>query len=279
MASKNKIPIHKDELKDEGAAVIALHGLKFTDHGLHRDDHYMFILQKSGHFVFELDFKEVELHGASVCYVAPGQVHRYLKVEDTQGWLLFLETHHIPVQFRESLDNILNLTQQTSVENKDAVFTITDILEKYWLDKWECGSFRIPVIKSLMDTIIGIIVSKLLNRSINLNLVNSPKYLLANRFKKYIRERFIEMKQVKQYASLLNLTPLYLNEVMKEITGFSASYWIQQEIILEAKRLLAYTDKDIREIAWQLGYEDYAYFSRFFKKSTGITASAFRTKP
>lgn len=279
MASKTKILIHKDELKDGGADIIALHGLKFTDYGLHRDDHYMFILQKSGHFVFELDFKKIELVEASVCYVAPGQVQRYIKVENSEGWLLFLEPNHIPAQFRESFDIILNLIQHTSAEKEDAVFTIADILEKYWLDKIVGGSLRSRVIRSLMDTIIGIAASKLLGHPTYLNQVNSPKYILANKFKQYIRTHFKDQKQVKQYALLLHITPLYLNEVMKEITGFSASYWIHQEIVLEAKRLLAYSDKDIREIAWELGYEDYAYFSRFFKKNTGVTPSAFRVKP
>lgn len=77
---------------------------------------------------------------------------------------------------------------------------------------------------------------------------------------------------------MLNITPLYLNEIVKEITGFPASYWIQQETILEARRLLYYTDLDIKQIAYRLGYDDHAYFSRFFKKSTGNTASQFRNK-
>ncbi|GAA5087448.1 hypothetical protein GCM10023210_10290 [Chryseobacterium ginsengisoli] len=93
-----------------------------------------------------------------------------------------------------------------------------------------------------------------------------------------IQIHYKELKQVKEYASLLNITPLYLNEIVKEITGFSASHWIHQEIILEAQRLLYYTDLDIKQIAFQLGYEDHAYFSRFFKKNTGNTASQFRER-
>ncbi len=77
-------------------------------------------------------------------------------------------------------------------------------------------------------------------------------------------------------AAQLHITPLYLNEIVKEITGFPASYWIHQEIMLEAKRLLYYTNLDVKQIAFDLGYEDHAYFSRFFKKNTGLTAGEFR---
>jgi len=69
---------------------------------------------------------------------------------------------------------------------------------------------------------------------------------------------------------------LYLNEVSKEITGFIASYWIQNEVLLEAQRLLFYTNMDVKEIAFSLGYEDHTYFSRFFKKNLGCTAGQFR---
>lgn len=54
----------------------------------------------------------------------------------------------------------------------------------------------------------------------------------------------------------------YLNECVKNITGFSVSYHIQQRIILEAKRMLFYTNKSIKEIAIELGYDDYPYFSK-----------------
>ena len=68
----------------------------------------------------------------------------------------------------------------------------------------------------------------------------------------------------------------YLNEVIKEQTGYPVSYWIQQEILQEAKRLLYYTPMNSKEIAFSLGYDDYAYFPRFFKKNVGVTPLGFR---
>jgi AraC family transcriptional regulator, transcriptional activator of pobA len=76
-----------------------------------------------------------------------------------------------------------------------------------------------------------------------------------------VQLRYKQYKQVKDYASFLNITPLYLNEIVKQITGFTVSYWIQQTIMLEAKRLLYYSKMDIKQIAFELGYEDFTYFS------------------
>jgi len=69
-----------------------------------------------------------------------------------------------------------------------------------------------------------------------------------------------------------------LNECVKNATGHPVSYHIQQRIILEAKRLLYHSGKSVKEIATQLGYDDYPYFSRLFTKITGMSALAFRNR-
>lgn len=68
----------------------------------------------------------------------------------------------------------------------------------------------------------------------------------------------------------------YLNDTVKAVTGFSLSYFIQQEILAEAQRLLFYTELSIKEIADRLGYEDPKYFIRFFGKGKGESPSLFR---
>ena len=83
-------------------------------------------------------------------------------------------------------------------------------------------------------------------------------------------------KRPTQYADTLNISSDYLNECVKNTTGNSVSYQIQQRIILEAKCLLYYSDKSVKEISFELGYDDYPYFSRLFTKVAGITALDFR---
>jgi len=276
LASKTKILLHKDELKAAGMDILALKGLSFVDQELHRDDHYMFILLKSGHFVCEVDFNRIEIQHTALLYAAPGQVQHYLKAENCEGWLLFANPDFVSQPLREFFDSVLNVSQSVEVAENNPVFATSDILGAWWSTDSSDDDLSDSVSTSLLDSIIGMMALALKGTSIQNHHSNSSKYVLANRLKQLIKEQFREMKQVKQYALLLHITPLYLNEVMKEITGFSASYWIHHEILLEAKRLLAFSEKDVRQIAWDLGYEDDAYFSRFFKKHTGSTASAFR---
>ena len=86
----------------------------------------------------------------------------------------------------------------------------------------------------------------------------------------------MKMKLVHEYASDLSVSPNYLNEVVKKYTGFPVRYHIQQRIILEAKRLALHSGSNMKEIAYKLGYEDMAHFSKFFKANCGINFTDFR---
>jgi AraC-like DNA-binding protein len=75
---------------------------------------------------------------------------------------------------------------------------------------------------------------------------------------------------------MLHITPNYLNEVCTRDLGFSAKSLIEEQVMLEIKRLLFHTDLSIKEISFQLNFEDPSYFIRRFKEKNGMTPAAFR---
>ena len=83
---------------------------------------------------------------------------------------------------------------------------------------------------------------------------------------------------VSQYADLLRLPPKELLRAFKRRGYKKPSQIIRDRIVLEAKKLLIKTDLDVKQIGDRLGFEDPAYFARFFKKNTGMTASEFRNQ-
>ena len=271
---KRAIILHKDELKHKGADISPIHELEEYAQIAHRDDHYMFIIQQKGSFVWELDFNETPLKGPSLCFVTPGQVHKYISYANCTGWLVFVNAELILHQYREIFETYVNTRQAVAVKKEDAAFRIAAILEETMHQP--ALPLKSTLINSLIDTLAGLIASGIVQSQHSLNLIGGQKYNTVIRYKQLVIAQCKALKQVKAYAALLNITPLYLNEVVKEVTGFSASYWINQEILLEAKRLLYYTSLDVKEIAYELGYEDHAYFSRFFRKNTGMTPTAFR---
>jgi len=80
------------------------------------------------------------------------------------------------------------------------------------------------------------------------------------------------------YASLLGITPKRLNEILCEKFGLTLTRILHTRLILEAKREIAYGRKSFKEISFELGFSDQAYFSRFFKVQTGLMPVEFRSR-
>jgi len=78
------------------------------------------------------------------------------------------------------------------------------------------------------------------------------------------------------FADKLHVSTAYLNDCSNAATGQSITYWLQQAMVTEAQRQLYYTRNDVKEIAYNLGFQDAAYFSRLFKKITDTTPLEFR---
>lgn len=91
-----------------------------------------------------------------------------------------------------------------------------------------------------------------------------------------LEQHFLQKKRVSDYADLMGLTPSYLNKRIKDNSGFTASYHIQQRIVLEAKRHALFEGDSLKEVAYALGFCTPAHFSRYFKNSAGMNFTVFR---
>lgn len=99
---------------------------------------------------------------------------------------------------------------------------------------------------------------------------------LIRQFMRLIRAHFMEKKMVSDYADILCVTANHLNRTVKKITGQTASHHIQQQVIREAKRMAIYSETSMKEIAYSLGFDNLAHFSKFFKNNSGESFSSYR---
>lgn len=95
-------------------------------------------------------------------------------------------------------------------------------------------------------------------------------------FKGLLEEHFREERGAEFYAQAMNLTVARLNRFCRLFLDRTASQAVRDRVILEAKRLLTFSPQSVQEIAFELGYEDPAYFSRMFRKETGRSPQEFR---
>lgn len=103
--------------------------------------------------------------------------------------------------------------------------------------------------------------------------------IIVGRFQQLIHTFFLEKKTVAAYADLLNITPNYLNDVVKEATGKNARHFIVARVITEARNLLCHTDLDVNTVAHTLQFDEPTNFVKFFRQHTGQTPGQFRSQP
>lgn len=101
---------------------------------------------------------------------------------------------------------------------------------------------------------------------------------LVREYNFLVEENFRTKHTVAQYAAMLNKSPKTLSNLFSKISSKTPLQFIQDRRMLEAKRLLHHTDKSVKEIAYEIGFEDLQTFGRFFKNAEGISPTDFKEK-
>jgi AraC family transcriptional activator of pobA len=106
--------------------------------------------------------------------------------------------------------------------------------------------------------------------------VQPEKFDIFRKFNLLVEANFRNQRTVNYYAQQLNKSPKTLANLFALYNKKTPIQMIQERIVIEAKRLLYHTDKSIKQVTYELGFEDAAYFSNFFKRHTGVSPLDFR---
>lgn len=245
--------------------------------GAHRDDNYIFFVIEKGLGHIMVDFNEIEVKASELYYVLPKQVHRRMRNKRADGWFVAVDTALIPREYRNVLEGRLDAQMPSKCSHAQLLqFRTLLVLLTERQAEVDKTTFHNAIIRHLVESFIGMFTSSYIHFS-NSEIKQSNLNTVVFEFKKLLLPNFRISKSPSYYAAKLNISEPYLNEALKKITGFTVTYWIQHEVIIEAKRLLYHSELTIKEIAHELGYEDHSYFSRMFRKVVGMPAMSFRT--
>ena len=242
----------------------------------HRGLFQLLFIMKGGADV-DVDDRRWTIAAPCAVSVPPSVVHAFRFRPHTEGFVLTLsESLHLPGTPHRGLIETLFLTP--SVIDFEPMpgnaQRIAALLAQVAAESRDEALGRATMLEWLIDAILLLIARQ---QAATAREATSGLQLRAfNQFRALVEIHVLEHWTVPRYARALRSTEGKLNRMCQAVAGKTAFEVIQARLVLEARRRLIYIAVPVATVSYELGFEDPAYFSRFFKKHAGVTPSAFR---
>lgn len=234
---------------------------------------------KEGTGKYNIDFKSYSFKDGVLFFLSPGQVFSVDSEKIKEAYQLSftrdfycIQTHDAEVSCNGVLFNNIYETPfvvPSEKETQKLDFILQNLKEEFELEE----TAQYDMLQSLLKQFIVYSVRIKKEKDV---VKESVETKLFKDFSLLVEQNFKKIHRVTEYAYRLGLSPKSLTKHLQKIGTETPSDFIKNRIITEAKRLLLYTDDSIKEVAFDLGFNDPAYFSRFFTKSTGQSPKQFK---
>ncbi len=249
----------------------------------HKHGFFVTVIFTAGSGTHEIDFSSYPIKPGSVFMMVPGQVHNWTFTNDIDGFIFFHSQEFFDRHFTKR--SVYQFPFFFSTQNKpgfelspnhlEKLKGLCDELQEEYHHKQPFGSQK----RLALVDLIYLNLSRWYLEEVQQELRSIGGYSAKLReLGRLVDENFEEVKSPTKYAAMMNISPKHLNRIVKSSVGKTTSDLILDRITLEAKRRLVHEQSSLAQIAYSLGYEDYAYFSKLFKARTGYPPKAFREK-
>lgn len=246
----------------------------------HRHNSHLLLFFTKGSGIHEVDFDVYQIQPGNLFVLQPGQLHHWNLSEDIDGFVVIYSAALYNLHFgqKKITDFPFYASTNASPEIRltaDGMRSVMPYFDLLLSESLAEVASRQDKILNLLDCIhIEIAARYAATHERELHPYNAK----VSQFEALLEQHFRTHKMPSFYAGKLNITLKHLNRICNEILKKTATDVIAGRILLEIKRMLTDKQLSINEIADAIGYEDYSYFSRFFKKQTGMSPTDFRTR-
>lgn len=249
-----------------------------------RSDFLAILLITKGTATFTINLKHYTAHKNDLIIIAPNTIKQLVDIES--------ETLSSKVSFTADFISQLRLTQNLheladyftsqfspiwTLQKKDAATVLSLAKQlKERSDSWNTHPFGPELLQHTFHIFLYEMagLSKKYAHQVNKQLTRKENLIIQ--FTSLVQQQFKTQRSVQEYARQLNITPKYLTETVKEISGKNAGEIIDDHVLLEAKLYLEHPEYSISQIADKLNFSDQSTFGKFFKRLTGFSPKEYR---
>ena len=247
---------------------------------LHRHDFYVLVLFTKGSGSHKIDFDDFAIEEGSLFLMQPGQIHSWELSPDIEGYIVFYSQEIYNLHFgMKKIESYLfyqsSKNNSAIILNKEELKSIIPFFDLMIAENKVNKIQKKDKILNLLDC-IHIEILRIYN-----NIGEQESHIYNHKLKEFeaLLETHYKLEKAPSfYANKMAITLKHLNRIAKTVLNKTITELIANRVILESKRILVEQKKTVAQIADELGYEDYSYFSKFFKKHTGMTPKTFLKK-
>ncbi|MDX1957922.1 MAG: helix-turn-helix domain-containing protein [Leptospiraceae bacterium] len=246
--------------------------------------HYTILLIQSGSGVLKFDLKEINFFSNCILFLAPYQTFLIQPSEKIQGVRIHFISEFYCIEKNNALISCSGLLfnnyyqsnlYRFSPEYFENFFQILKSIDSEIKNK---DSMSREMIVCLLKTFLISVLRKQNLETLPTHSTEDNEEFIWSKFKVLLEDKFSDYKSLRNFAFELQTTETRLKSIIKNKSNSTFAKLLRQRILLEAKRKLTLRDDKIYEIAQSLGFEDPFYFSRFFKKFSGLSPENYRQK-
>ncbi len=256
----------------------------------HTHTFYEIVWFQDGGGTHTIDFVEYPIKPNTFFFISPGQVHQFDR-SNTNGTVFkflpeFLSDEYTTedIFLKYSIFNAIDTPPFKIIDDEYKLFSLHRMegaLEREQQRLNDFGHHR------FMQSLVRIMLIIFERHENDTNTITHgkalPELTVTNnvhnhfiRFRQELEDNYRKLHNVKDYAELLGVGTKYLTTIVKECSHRTPLQLINDRILLEAKRQLRYSNKMVKEIAFDLGYDDPSYFVKQFKRQMGMLPTEFR---
>lgn len=247
-----------------------LHDWEFSPHR-HARLHQVLLLESGGGQAL-LDGARQPLEAGLFVNVPTGAVHGFSFLPDTQGWVVTLGSEVLDEILQDG-EGVIPMLKRPFIGKSSP--EMKGLMQDIFCEYRARNFARAHILRALSGHLAGLAARQIHLLGSTRTGQDTP---LLNRFNALLEARFTQHLPITDYASALAVSPTHLSRVVRTATGQPVSKLIEARLIREARRMLAYTNLSVSQVAYALGYIDPAYFSRVFARATGLAPRRFRAR-